>query len=348
MSKNRILFLFFLLAFTLRMALGAGAYWFLPIIGYDGPTQKAGYQFYDAYRRDTQAWHLAQSDQPLTAAFSGEYAADQYGGLLWMSAFTYRYLTGGTHQPLAVTLLAALTGAAGIFFVFAAARRLLDEKSALIAAAIFAFFPEAILLGASQMREPFLMTALAIFFYASTRGKQPLQPMDWFWLVFSLGLLLFISPGIALLALVAVAGWAGFSRERKKIHWPIVLAALGVFLLGLITLSLSWENLVRAHAGGLFGVLGAWARETAVWNAHVLKGSSGIVQVLFASLPPGLALPFVAFYGILQPVLPAALLEPSLPFWQTLGFFVHWAGICSCHFWPTRPSPSGKTRRCAG
>jgi hypothetical protein len=127
MSKNRILFLFFLLAFALRMALGAGAYWFLPIIGYDGPTQKAGYQFYDAYRRDTQAWQLAKSDQPLTAAFSGEYATDQYGGLLWMSAFTYRYLTGGTHQPLAVTLLAALTGAAGTFFVFAAARRLLER-----------------------------------------------------------------------------------------------------------------------------------------------------------------------------------------------------------------------------
>jgi hypothetical protein len=30
-------------------------------------------------------------------------------------------------------------------------------------------------------------------------------------------------------------------------------------------------------------------------------------------------MPFVAGYGILQPVLPAAILEPALPFWQILG-----------------------------
>ena len=30
-------------------------------------------------------------------------------------------------------------------------------------------------------------------------------------------------------------------------------------------------------------------------------------------------MPFVAVYGILQPVLPAALFEPSLPFWQMVG-----------------------------
>ncbi len=53
----------------------------------------------------------------------------------------------------------------------------------------------------------------------------------------------------------------------------------------------------------------------------MLKSSSGIVQLLFESLPPVLAIPFVAVYGLLQPVLPAALIEPAIPFWQTLGIF---------------------------
>ncbi|HEY3310929.1 MAG TPA: hypothetical protein VGK00_04740, partial [Anaerolineales bacterium] len=48
--------------------------------------------------------------------------------------------------------------------------------------------------------------------------------------------------------------------------------------------------------------------------------SSGIVQLLFQALPPVLALPFVTVYGVLQPVLPAVILEPGIPFWQVVGF----------------------------
>jgi hypothetical protein len=67
------------------------------------------------------------------------------------------------------------------------------------------------------------------------------------------------------------------------------------------------------------GVIGDWARETVKWNQQLLQGSSGIVQLLFKNFPSGLQLPFVAIYGILQPVLPAVIFEPSVPFWQVLG-----------------------------
>jgi hypothetical protein len=91
--------------------------------------------------------------------------------------------------------------------------------------------------------------------------------------------------------------------------------------LALLALSLSWESLVTATSGPL-GVFGDWARETAKWNKYILGRSSGIVQLLFETLPPLLQMPFVSVYGILQPVLPAALIEqPALPFWQTLGIF---------------------------
>jgi hypothetical protein len=144
--------------------------------------------------------------------------------------------------------------------------------------------------------------------------------MAWFWRLLSLAGMLTFSPGIALLALLGAGGWFYFSGGERKWSWKVILAAVGVFALALVILSLSWDSLVSARSGPL-GVLGSWARETVNWNKHILERSSGIVQLLFEHLPGWLSLPFVAVYGILQPVLPAALIEPGVPFWQAMGIF---------------------------
>jgi hypothetical protein len=130
--------------------------------------------------------------------------------------------------------------------------------------------------------------------------------------------MLFISPGFILVTVIGAAGWLYFSQDNRRIPWQAVLGALAVFVIAFIVLSLSWTNLVAAKGGGL-GVIGDWARETVKWNQQLLKGSSGIVQLLFENFPRGLQLPFIAIYGILQPVLPAVIFEPSAPFWQILG-----------------------------
>jgi 4-amino-4-deoxy-L-arabinose transferase-like glycosyltransferase len=310
-----------LLAFALRMGLAVFSYVYLPQIGYDSKTQKAGYLFFDAFRRDTQAWDLAQSGKPLAKAFDQKFSSDQYGGLLWLSAFVYRYLSGGTHQPLAMDFLAALVGSLGGFFVYLAAKRLLDEKIALLAAGIFLFYPESILFGAAQMREPFLMTLIALAFYGLVEWQSARDQgfLPWLWMGLALAGMLFISPGFALVTLVAAAGWLYFSDAGRKIPWQVVAIAAGVFVVALVAVSLSWDSLVAAKGGGMLGVIGNWARETAKWNKYVLGRSSGIVQLLFEALPPALATPFVAVYGLLQPVLPAAIFEPGLAFWQTVG-----------------------------
>src|SRR5512140_503815 len=107
---KRSIYLVVIFAFILRMGLGVAASTLLPRVGYDSKPQQAGYIFFDAYRRDTQAWELARSDKPLMRAFDSKFSSDQYGGLLWISAFIYRYLSPVTHQPLEVVFLAALIG----------------------------------------------------------------------------------------------------------------------------------------------------------------------------------------------------------------------------------------------
>ena len=306
-------------ALFLRLAMGVGAYVFLPAVGYGSPTEKAGYLFYDAFSRDNQAWDLATSSRPLATAFDARQASDQYGGLLWVSALIYRYISPDAHRPLLVTLLAALIGTLGAVFVWAAGKRIGSESTGRVAALIFVLFPEAILQGAAQMREPFLMTFIAMAFFGLLEWQASRSRLAWLWVGLALLGMLLVSPGFALVTLVAAAGWLYFSQDSRALPWQAVVAALAIFLVAYFVLSLSWNNLVSMRSGGPLGIVGDWARGTALWNLQILKQGSGIIQLLFAVLPPGLRMPFLGIYGILQPVLPAAVFEPANSFWQWLG-----------------------------
>lgn len=306
------------IAFALRLGLGLGASVLEPRIGYDNEVNKAGYLFTDAFTRDGQAWDLAASSDSLMTAFDEKLVSDQYGGMLGLSAFTYRTLSPDAHRPLLVTLLAAWLGALGAAFVWGAGKRLRDESFAKNAALIFAFFPEAILLGAAQMREPFLMTFIAMAFYGLVEWQTSRARLPWLWMGLALLGMLFISPGFILITLIGAAGWLYFSQNGRRIPWQAIVGALAIFAIAFVVLSLSWGSLVTA-TGGPLGVIGNWARETVKWNQQILNGSSGIVQLLFQNFPRGLQLPFIAIYGLLQPVLPAVIFEPSTPFWQVLG-----------------------------
>jgi len=310
------LFFFILLAFLLRLGLGAFAYFALPQIGYGSEPEQAGYLFLDAYNRDAQARELALSDQPLVKAFDEKFSSDQYGGLLWLSALVYRYLNS---SPLVMVFLAALVGSLGGIFVYRAANRLFDPRTAQLSALIFLFYPDSILFGAAQMREPFLMTFIAMAFYGAIEWQETHRRHSWGWLGAAIAGMLFISPGFALVTIVALAGWVFFGGQGHRIPLQVAALASGLGVVALIILSASWDSLIVARGGGVLGIIGDWARETARWNAQVLKHSSGIVQLLFENLPNGWARPFVTVYGLLQPVLPAALFEPGNPFWQTLG-----------------------------
>lgn len=307
------------LAFVLRLGLGVGAYILEPLVGYDNEANRAGYLFTDAFIRDRQAWDLAQSSSSLTSAFDAKLVSDQYGGLLWASALVYRYLSPDAHRPLLVTLLAALFGALGAAFVWATGKRLSGKSLAKVSAPIFAFFPESILQGAAQMREPFLMTFIAIFFYGLVEWQASRARLSWLWIGLALTGMFLVSPGFILVTLIGGGGWLYFSENRRGIPWQAVVAALAVFVIAFMALTFSWDSLVAAQRGGPLGVVGDWARETVKWNQQLLKSGSGIVQLVFENTPAVLHLPFVAIYGILQPVLPAAVFDPSVPFWQTLG-----------------------------
>ncbi|MEZ0396531.1 MAG: hypothetical protein ABWK53_08915 [Anaerolineales bacterium] len=301
-----------LIALLLRLGLGLAFRLILPAAGYDTETQNAGYLFFDAFHRDTQAWDLARSAQPLWRAFDKSYATDQYGGLLGLSALLYRCLTPDFHRPLLMVAAAALTATIGLALAWRAVAALADERQAAAVTWILALYPEALLQGSAQMREPFLLAFLAMVLWGLTGGRRA-----WPWLAGGmLGLLLF-SPGVALFALFAFGGWT-WLRAGGRLSWRGALIAAGVVVLGL---ALLWLGLSVGNLAGRspLQVLTEWLRYSGAWEAYLAETRSGWLQRLFDEMPAGLRFPFLTAYGILQPVLPAALVEPAVWVWKTIG-----------------------------
>ena len=326
------------IAFVLRLFFGVGIHLGLPVYGYTDEDDQAGYVFTDSHIRDNQAWNLASSDRPILDAFSKKFASDQYGGLLAFSAFAYRYLSPDAQRPLLLILLSAMVAALGVPFLWLGTRQVFGEKVAFAAAWIFALYPESILLGSSAMREPYLLTFSAMAFWGfvewrgsglplrglrdtsekNTRSTRPAVNNGWIWLGIGLLGMLLVSPAVALAHLIIFAGWMFFTNERRSFSWKSILVFAVIFGAGLLFLSASLNRSGQFDSTSPLRVVNDWLKLTVKWDAYQLERSSGWVQKLFDEMPEWMRLPFVAVYGILQPVLPAAIFEPTNFLWQVI------------------------------
>jgi hypothetical protein len=307
------------LAFIFRLALGVTFYITLPLNPEGGEDHRAGYIFYDAYRRDTQAWDLAHSGQPIWEAFNKNYYSDQYGGLLAINTAVY-VLFSDAHRPLLPILLAALMAALGLPFLWKSASRLWGEKIALFAIWMYALYPESILLGSSQMREPFLMAfmAIALWGFVSRGADWQSAKQSWLWLALGFLGMLLISPAIALLTLILFIGWMWVQREHGRVSWAALLATGLVFVAGLYLLAWGMER-EQPFSASPFGIVMNWSRDAVKWDTYQLVRGSGWVQKLFSEMPEALHPLFVMIYGLCQPVLPAAFVEPTTLTLRLLG-----------------------------
>lgn len=317
------------------LRLGAGVLWYvaLPLAGYQSPPEREGYIMADAYERDRTAWELAQADKPLIKAFAGNYRkADQYGGLLFLSALVYRYLGGETHQPLLMVIFTATFSALAIPFTWAFAHRAWGEPSAHIAAWGLALYPEAILLGSSQMREAFTLTLASVAFYGLLRWWQERSWEGILWMLVGLGLMLPFSPPGAALALaallvqaLALSGGALPSRLTKQ-RWFWAISG-GLVMLIILGLWLTWRQYAPPGVTSPLGVLAFWLRKSAGYQAYLSERASGWVQKIFDTTPEWAHLPLLLLYGVVQPFLPAAigdfsgaLIWRAIALWRALGW----------------------------
>lgn len=306
------------LAFALRFAGGVATYLLLPVDGYaDDEDDRAGFVYTDAHRRDEQAWELASSER-IIGGFNQSYAYDQYGGLLTISAFIYRYLSPDAHRPLLLVLVSAFMAALGLPFLWKAAVSQWGEGLAIAAGWIYALYPESVLLGGSAMREPYLMafSAFALWGFIGWLDKRRHALL---WIAAGIVGMLFVSPVVALVTLVIFAGWMYFASERGRISWWGIALLLAVFVIGLFMLSSALDRQGNLGGNTPIAVINNFVRESFKWNVFKIEEGSGWVQKLFDQMPEWLRLPFVMVYGVFQPVLPAAIVEPTTSTWRMVA-----------------------------
>jgi hypothetical protein len=306
------------LALVLRIGAGVGAYLALPVNGYNEPDDRAGFVFTDAHRRDDQAWELASSSKPLWAAFDKSYYTDQYGGLLALSALTYRTLSPDAHRPLLVLSLAAMAAALGVPFFFKAAGLLWELRIAFLAGWLYVLYPESVLTGGAQMREPFLLTLIAMVFYGFAQWQRTRGSRAAAWMAGGLLGMLLISPGIALAAFVLFAVWWRLGVAGSGLRWPWVVGA-AIILVGAAGF-LIWTIVTRASGTGATGAsVVMWLKDSVTWVVYQLERGSGQVQNVFSKLSPPAQFLFVIGYGVTQPVLPPAFFEPTTLTWRVIA-----------------------------
>jgi len=293
------------LAFALRLLIGVILFLTLPAFGYDEPYNNNGYLYLDAYRRDTDAWELAQSDAPITAAFQNEFSTDQYGGLLSLSALIYRAFSPDAHRPLLILVITSIFSAVGIPFFWAGAKERWGTATASAGAWILALYPESIILGASQMREPILIGLSAITFWGVTAWKSE-RKNSILAIAISLIAMVFISSRAAAAIAAAVLIWMWIDHFHDTA--------------GKLVRIFSWVMLGALLAAGIF--LGwNWLRDSSRYDLYLMESASGRIQWELELVGERFRVPFIVSYGLAQPVLPAAIVYPGIAITRAVAIF---------------------------
>jgi hypothetical protein len=227
--------------------------------------------------------------------------------MLMLSALVYRVLNSDAYRPGLIAILSAAAMALSVPLLMTTLKRRFNARTAKWAAWILALYPEGLLLGATQMREPFFILLICILFWALAhwldrdRLKLALP-------VFILGAAAFLlfsyRVAIPSLGVLFLWVWVVESGRIKKV-WPKVLGWVLIALVGL---------------GSLY-FFRPWLDQVLRWDAHKTVMQSGMVQFLLERLPTGLTFPFILIYGLLQPVLPAAIAVPGPAIWKSISIF---------------------------
>ncbi|MFQ5923121.1 MAG: hypothetical protein ACE5M4_09780 [Anaerolineales bacterium] len=309
-------------AVALRLLVALGLGWGLPRFGYpNSDPHVEGYLYIDSLHRDADAWELAQSSGPLSQAFTEPAESDQYGGLLFVSGLLYRTFTPDVFRPMLVATLAALSGGLAVLFTWGFTAAAFGSRPAALAGWGMALYPEAVLLGASQMREPFLIALLAgaLYSYARLRNGQLQSGIATIAVASIISLALSPPFTVLMLAVILLAlVWEGRVVRRAILVGVAGFAILGGFAL-VVTLT-AWQGAASVPVAQPLYLLETWIARGAEFELYRLEEGSGWVQFLFGQTPEWTHIPMATGNGLVQPFLPATLMDStSLPLPRAIG-----------------------------
>jgi hypothetical protein len=174
-----------------------------------------------------------------------------------------------------------------------------------------ALYPESLLVGSSQIREPFLILFIAMTFWGVVDWQSNHRKVSLAWVGCGLVGGLVFSPGVAISALVVLGVWVWTRGNEHRIHLWWLAGAATVILVVIVFLGILVGGTLQAPSGPIANLVN-WLRYSASYGAYVTELNSGHIQTIFQTLPEPLHLVFITAYGMLQPLLPAAIIDPAV------------------------------------
>jgi hypothetical protein len=155
------------------------------------------------------------------------------------------------------------------------------------------------------MREPILLGISACLFWIINKQEINIWRRLMLFALISIFLLM-ISLKIGIFIIFSIFVWMLIQPNIKKNKFfNSKLIIIPIILFVFIALYFSYN----------------WIIEAGKWDAILLERNSGFVQYIVSIIGDRYRLLFASLYGLFQPVLPAALIEPSKLFWGILNSF---------------------------
>jgi len=167
---------------------------------------------------------------------------------------------------------------------------------------ILALYPDGILFGSSQMREPFLIGLSCIAFWAVLAWNQSQKRSL---LVFAASMV-----GMALVSSRAAVAIFGFLAVWFFLDVYLPLHRGQKWML--------WVGVAGTVFAVLLMMLG-WFVESSHWDMIVTETSSGWVHKIISEAGEEYRIPIILAYGLAQPVLPAAIADPAPWIWKAIS-----------------------------
>jgi hypothetical protein len=292
----------------------------------------------DAINATMKAWRAAQSNDSIFSTWQ-QGSGDNTGGITVLGVTMFRLFSSDQERALLLGLLACAVTSLTVVPAFRLANGLFSGGVAKAAALIAAVYPEAVMLGSLHIQQGYLALVLGVELLAvaglilrkeSGAGELglPRPVLSAVLLVLSLAAMFLLSYQFFILSIFCGALFAVWLSDPRRCVGRVLWFAAGLGVLALIVMRvLSLADVIPSDSDYLFSQYHylhglAWQE----FDKMAAAGGGDLFQSVLSTMDRTTAFLLAALYGLLQPVLPAAIGHRNLTaqgggFWQALGIY---------------------------
>lgn len=219
LRNNRFVLKIFLIGLFLRIALGVISYYLDISTGRTGEGEQDSLEYYRVGRYLAQSWKEGKIPQ-LPHGKPGYYV---YNGIIF-------FIMG--YNPLYVQVINSFINALVIVYIYLVAQSIYNQKIAKIASSIFAFYPEAILLSISNVKDSLVTFLVIIAIYHGIKVAQRKEMLfGYVWIALAIVGIYTMRPYVAYYTWISVTVFQFIFMKKNYIKQLLIASPLIILII---------------------------------------------------------------------------------------------------------------------